>query len=150
LTKSCFYSCPPQDASRARKISDASLGLASLSGTILLSRFALHAHVSPWRTFFFDWSKAADVGTGLLAFTCYVVMYSEAVPGLHRWTDHSPYDWAFLPELLLALRLCWVTPYTKRFLPLFLRIAPILWWMTILIFLAMCFFSVLGTELFAV
>jgi hypothetical protein len=85
-----------------------------------------------------------------LAIACYVAIYGSTLPSLHPSTGPTSFDWAFLPQLLLASRLAWANPYTRRFLPLVLRIAPIIWWITILILLVMSFFSVIGMELFAV
>ena len=113
---------PDQPMELVRGMCHASLVLAALSALICLERA-----LSMRGAFILHWSNLSDSLVLMVCLPIYMWIYlSDDNSGPTSHDGGSPFEWAFIPELLLALRFFWLVPLTQRFLPLLLRLAPIL------------------------
>ena len=125
----------------ARDTATASFCFFTGSAIIFAFRAALHARTASLRTLLMaDWSRFTDLLFYCVALVLYALMFARVLP---------PELWAFLPELIITLRLLYILPFFHRALPLLLRIMPIIFSLTVLIVLCMSFFAVIGMEAFA-
>lgn len=132
---------PDQSDDLLTQMCNASLVLAAVSSAICFERLLLMRSA-----FLLHWSNISDATVLLTILPLYVWIYTTDSSGPAGGTAC---EWAFIPELLVALRLFWLLPASQRFLPLLLRLAPILLSLSVVILWFLSAFAVLGMEFFS-
>ena len=132
---------PDQSDDLLNQLCNASLVLAAVSAAICFERLLLMRSA-----FFLHWSNLSDATVNLTILPLYVWIYTTDDSGP---AGGSASEWAFIPELLVALRLFWLLPASQRFLPLLLRLAPILLSLSVVILWFLSALAVLGMEFFS-
>jgi len=133
--------CPDQPASLLLQMCNASLILFLLSSAMILERLLLMRS-----SFILHWSNISDVIVTVVAVPVFVWIYRTESNGP---SDTTSYEWGFVPQLLIAFRLFWLLPFSQRFLPLLLRLAPILISLSVIILWFLSSFAIIGMELFS-
>ena len=137
---------PERDALLLAVLAHVSLGFACLSTILLLLRTLSVLHRASASAVLLQWDTRADAVAILVCIPLYAVVYG-ALPAGPRAV--SSFEWVWIPQLILALRLLWLLPTIQRQLPLVLRISPIFIATTSIFALLIIMLAVLGADLFA-
>ena len=118
--------------------------------------FILRVRLSDLRkfhSFAADWSMLSDALIFLICVGLFIAMYignaNGGTWGLHKSSEYSPFDLAFICELLLGVRLLWKLKALQGFAPLLLNMTPIIASLTVIFGVVLIFFATVGMEIFS-
>ena len=107
--------CPDQGEEQLRLQGHISVVFASFSLTMLILRVLLEYRMQyTAASFLSNWSLLADITAISLAFISYILIYCGIPPGHSPSTNYTPFEWAYVPELILSIRLVWRMPFFQR------------------------------------